>query len=666
MSAVICVALLLSAVAPAAAAGRDGQRAVVAKKKKRKAVKCTGSRVRVKLRGRLRCQALRVALPAPRQADPRLVMLQSALATDFAGARDRRHHRRPPSAAKLFRRVGPRAFRVMRRALPRAVGLLDRAGAARVGARAATTGCVDTPTPLPGEDSRSFSEKSGDLSLTVKVGIDSLEASIANKAKRVDLAFDLCDVRKSITLPACPSSDGVIDARVSTKATITIALLEHGKTAQSITTSLDGSTELHGQVADDAQLDFIELRDVLNIKDTTPSRGLLIGASSVTGFFKRHAHVDMRSRPERYQPEDQGTILDASLGGIAGLLVGSEFRANATRRLKQTADKLFANTVADAIKEYRERETQWNNPGTCVDTKFDPASGTLRLREGASGNFTARLISKQDGGTPVGDWRLTAPVDATFSPVSAKEAQPSYHYTVLAAGSGIKVGATLRATSKGGVGQGTWVQDTEGDEGHYYRVLSGDYDDKSSGTVAGVPTSGGCGVYGIATSSDEHSQVHLLAPPFDPETQLSDAGDGTLIGTIAAEGPGTITGTVHGCDETNGFTPCTQSFSLALAAYGPSFDVKLPRTGDAQLTWPLLPLSAPGGAEGCLVGSLIAFGAPLSAKSTAPRSVFEDGKPHTLSVSLVRGGPGGPGVAVNGTVTMTLTIQRVRADGSPI
>jgi hypothetical protein len=670
-----CVALLVLAVAAsgAEAAGRAAppQGAAAKKKhkpkpKKRKAVKCTGSRVRVKVRGRLKCQALNAALPAPRQADLPLVMMKAALATDFAGARDRRHHRRPPSAAKLFRRVGPRAYGLMRRALPRAAGLLHRAGAARAGAHAATTGCVVTPTPLPGKDSGSFSEKSGDLSLAVKVSLDSLEATIASKDKQIDMQFDLCALKRSIQLPACPSSQGVIDARTVVNATITISLLEDGKTTQSLTTHLDGTTEMHGQVADDAQLDFVELRDTLEIKDSTPARGLLIGASHVSGFFKRHAHVDMRSRPERYQPEDQGTILDASLGGIAGLLVGDQFRANATRRLKQTADKIFADTVARAIEAYRERETKWNEPGTCVDTTFDPASGTLRLRQGATGSFTSRLVSKADGGTPVGDWRLTAPVDATFSPNSAKTEQPPFHYIVLAQGRGIKVSATLRATSKAGVGQGTWVQDTEEEQGHFYRVLSAGYDDNSSGTVAGTPSSGGCGLYGIATSSDQHSQVSITAPPFDPETQLSQLADGTLLGTIAAEGPGTVTGNVHGCDETNGFEPCTDSFSMDLTAYGPSIELKLPPQGDAQLTWPLLPLTAPGGVGGCIVGSLIAFSAPVTATSTAPRSVFEDGKPHTLTVSATRSGSGGTGVHVSGLVTMTMTIQRVREDGSPL
>jgi hypothetical protein len=75
---------------------------------------------------------------------------------------------------------------------------------------------------------------------------------------------------------------------------------------------------------------------------------------------------------------------------------------------------------------------------------------------------------------------------------------------------------------------------------------------------------------------------------------------------------------------------------------------------------------APGGADGCIAGSLIAFGAPTTAKSTAPRSAFEDGRPHTLSVSLSRGGNGGSGVHVSGLVTMTMTIQRVREDGSPL
>ena len=670
--AICCAALLASVAVPAEALMTDTESAAVkgkkGKKKAKKPRKCKRGQVRVKVLKRVRCQPLKAALPRPRAVDQRLVMLKSALGWDWSRARDRRG-RRAPSTQKLFGRVGPGAYRATQRVLPRALRLLDRVSGSRV--RAAAAPCGTGPKP-PGKDIGSFSERGPNgLSLEVKVGIDSLEATVEGKDRRIDMAFDLCKVAQSIEVPQCPTSQGVVEARSVTQARIAITLLEDGKALQTVATAIEGRTDVRGEVADDAKLDTIVVDDVLELKLSSPG-GLFIGDAHVNGWFKRHARVDMRSRPERYQPEDTATILSASLGGIAGLLVGDQFRQNATRQLKQSADQMFADTIARAIAKYRERETDWNNPNACVDVRLNPGSGTLRLRQGANGSFTAKLSSKRDGGSPSGDWRLSEQRAASFSPTSARAEEPSFAYVGTRAGGGIKVSAKLRATSKGGVGEATWVQDTEEDEeALYFKVLAASYREDLLGQE-NDPQSG-CGLSGVQTSFSETNTVSLGEQPFNPVNRLDVGPDGSAQGQISAIGAGTASGTFNGCDigQAPPWPPCTQPIDGEMFG-GPALFVSIPaESTTATVSWPMpnLGITFPNeGTPTCVGGPFRTAGDPNPLPTeTYPASIFRDATaPTTLTFHRFREGNAAAHVHISSTVDFSITFQRVRADGSPL
>ena len=121
----LVAALAVSAGLPAAVPAEPGAGPAAKQKKKRKAVKCRKSQVRVKLgRRTVGCRSLRAALPAPREGDARLLLAGAAL-DDLEGLRDRRG-RRAPSLKKLSRKVGPRAYRTIRRAIPQGLARMDR------------------------------------------------------------------------------------------------------------------------------------------------------------------------------------------------------------------------------------------------------------------------------------------------------------------------------------------------------------------------------------------------------------------------------------------------------------------------------------------------------------------------------------------------------------
>ena len=134
------LALALAAPPSAHAVGSGPDRlgdppTTVAKKKR----KCKAGRIPVKVLRRTRCKRTRAALPRPRDADTRLLLLRQALDVDLGGVRDRRG-RRAPTVKKLFRRLGPRAYPFMQRQLPRALAAADRAAAASRSAGAAGAG----------------------------------------------------------------------------------------------------------------------------------------------------------------------------------------------------------------------------------------------------------------------------------------------------------------------------------------------------------------------------------------------------------------------------------------------------------------------------------------------------------------------------------------------
>ena len=153
----------------------------------------------------------------------------------------------------------------------------------------------------------------------------------------------------------------------------------------------------------------------------------------------------------------------------------------------------------------------------------------LKLRRGQHGSVSAQAVAKGGGGASEGHWTRTGQQNATFGPDQADGAAPSFSYDVTNAGKDVVVTLGLRVTSKAGVGEGTWQQET--DDLALYR-----------GTVTGTySVSGGCGGSWEWSYSARLADIVGNDQPFpiiDPASGGGPEGGGaagydeTLTGTI--------------------------------------------------------------------------------------------------------------------------------------
>jgi hypothetical protein len=195
-------------------------------------------------------------------------------------------------------------------------------------------------------------------------------------------------------------------------------------------------------------------------------------------------------RTGHYDPGSAG-LLDISVD-VDGVSNDADAVAAVSGRLQQSSGKDFAEAVARAIKEYRQRESGWNKPNTCATLRFAPGSYTLHLETGQVGRITGHVEANR-GGTALGRWHLTGRQNATYSPTDAQGMAAAFDYHVARAGRNITVSATFHVTSKAGVGEGAWQQGTKalvlprrwtGGSRLSYRMQQADSDDMRQATVS--------------------------------------------------------------------------------------------------------------------------------------------------------------------------------------
>jgi hypothetical protein len=367
---------------------------------------------------------------------------------------------------RLFGRLGPRAYGYMKRKLPQAVAKVD-AALGPAGLRAGAAGAGFNCRNLPSMGWKGFSE-TGPNGMKLDVNSNgkdlevTLEADKDGKRFRIEFGIDGCTLMEPTPMPACPTAAGDLRGVTKLKVSIKVSLLEGGKVAERFDLDLDSVTKVAAKVGDDAKLDHMTIEDDQREDDFVPAliRGIF-GPMSVHTKAHRTARVNMRTGA--VEPGQSSVDVDATLGGLVGVFLGQRFREGAANRMKQESDRMFAATLQAAIDKLRERETAWQTAGACADLQFSPASGTLKLADGASGDFSGQVTTKSGTPTASGRWRRTGQQNATVTPDTATGGNPSFHYRVTRAGSGIKVTATFEATSPAGVAGGTWTQDTEGE-----------------------------------------------------------------------------------------------------------------------------------------------------------------------------------------------------------
>ena len=447
LAAIALAATLVAVGEPDSAAGRK--------------VRCGRNQVAVKVNRRtVSCRSLASVLPKPRKGDTRLLLARSALADDLVGLRDRRG-RRAPSLRNVLGEVGRHVYLTLQSALPQGLTRLDRlsASAARASRSAVTAGrlsrCGGPPPPVKSD---TYSSSSGGVRMTAKVtsgpvGALDLQIEHGGYEIRARVGIDECAQFKS---PPCPTAAGVLDATDQSSEKVSLEVAKGGTVLLSRSVEFAGQTRMQARVGDDAKLDHVDIEDTQTANIDLGGTGQAFGPINLLYTGLHHARVEM---PGGTYVPDQSAV-DISLT-TRGVTVGKSDLGQAANSIAGDLDQSFAALVRREIANFKHLENGWNTPNTCVKLKFTPASRTLKLRRGAHGSMSAQALDVQHGGTARGHWTRTTQQNATFTPASAQGTDPSFSYQVTKAGKGIIVAASLRVTSKAGVGQGTWEQETE-------------------------------------------------------------------------------------------------------------------------------------------------------------------------------------------------------------
>lgn len=477
-------ALVLGAWAPVSAARTGPTMPAVAKKhKKKRQVRCRKSQVPIKVNRRTAgCRSLRAALPPARAGDTRLLLAALALDDGLRGLRDRRG-RRAPSLKGLIRKAGPRAYRTLQRELARGLTRLDGLGAAsarRTGFWAAgnlpACGATAPPTGRDSYDSRDGGVRvTATLSLGAAASLD-LQLTGGEYRIHVRTTSDECSHFES---PACPDAAGVVDATDRSNDKILVEVARGDTVLTSKSFEFAGRTRMHAEVGNAAKLDLIDIDDTQTANIELGGSQQQFGPVNLLYTGIHHARVDMPSGA--YVPDQSAVDIAVTVRGVT---FGKSDLGPAAGTIAGDLDKKFAALVKTEIDNFTRLETAWNKPNECVKVEFTPAAKKLILARGGRGSFTAQAVALQGGGLADGRWTRTAQRNATFTPDQAEGSRPQFSYEVTDAGENVVVSATFRVTSRAGVGEGTWEQDTS-DAVLYRGTVNG---------TRGIAQAGNCGV----------------------------------------------------------------------------------------------------------------------------------------------------------------------------
>jgi hypothetical protein len=241
-------------------------------------------------------------------------------------------------------------------------------------------------------------------------------------------------------LPPCPNADGSLDAYgLKGKVGFSLTVSKGGNVLKRESYSKTITVETRGQVAEDAKLDYV---DVKYGETTSIERD----GVHLTQYGNRSQRINMRTGG--YEPGESVSFGSASGFGEFANVAGEEADA-----------KDFAAFVSQTKSAYGKREEAWQTPNTCAKLKFNPDSGALTLAPGQQGTFSAEIDADTDGGKAAkASWTLSGQQNGTFSPTSSKDAQPSFSYEVSGSPAGDTLSVIVKATSSTGVAQETWSQ----------------------------------------------------------------------------------------------------------------------------------------------------------------------------------------------------------------
>lgn len=434
-----------------------------------KPVHCQSGKVQVQVgKKKPKCKPFASVFPEPTVAEYRLTQLQAVLESDPRKWRGK-NGKRPrlgPKPVVLARKEANAKFVEV---LPQALVLIDQANAGTVAsaptgsARArASAGCS-----AGGESTGAGS--SGGVSLSGTSGGSGLGGTMEYKTSSgltVRITYVVCGTTGFFLPPECPKADGSVDTQTHGTMVTTEEVRDGDTVVSRSSTTNDETIRVHGKVAGDAKLDYID------VDYTQEAFALAGGGGGAPTVLRGSGHwtvrVDMRTGKydldgAKFTPSgDQGPIQKDNL----------------------------ARWVGQAINDFREAEVGGSFLHTdgwstfdrhggdyCVEPTFDPASDTKRLKRGETGPLKMYAKARSDGGKAIeARWTTENPENAQFSPSTSSDAEATINYTVATSPQGAKVRVTVRVTSTAGVGKKEWTQDL-GDVNHIGGTFGGKVDD---------------------------------------------------------------------------------------------------------------------------------------------------------------------------------------------
>jgi hypothetical protein len=416
---------------------------------KARPLKCPKGTAPARVGAKTTCLSLRLALPVPSNVHPFVAQVQGALG--FTQLSFKAHSGK---RVKSFSQQLGRSWTTARaRLLVALSGIIakEQQTATRPAAVTASYGSfhcavakalneagIDLGGAVKGNTSATID------GVSVTMGVDGSGSHIGFKTTSngdtFTMNYDSADTScLAYELPPCPQADGSLNAYgVKGKDGFSLTVTRAGQVLKSEAYTKTTTVETRGQVADDAKLDYVD------VKYGETSQIVLDGVH-VTQYGNRTVRIDMRTGA--YGPDESVSFGTAGADGGYANIAG-----------EQASAKDFASFVKQTIEAYRSREQAWQTPNNCAKITFDPVSNTVTVNDGDKGSFGAQITTNSDGQRAAkARWTLSAQQNGTFSPTTADGPQSSFDYTV-AAQSGTKLSTTVRATSTAGVAENTWWQ----------------------------------------------------------------------------------------------------------------------------------------------------------------------------------------------------------------
>jgi len=458
LAAVLLGALLAASVAPAdderganASAGKGG-----------KGKKCKKGQARVKSGKRSFC----VSLPkgkttvTPRAEDPRLASIKAGLTPPILSTPDPKDQL-PPPMGKVYRSFGPQALEGMETAVARSLPKLDASAARpRLHAR---------PASAWSSAGSGYSENiGGGMRIDIRLNIAKVASAefaltkTGSDGRTITVTYELPLLSRDyegFRGDPCPDADGKLKAKDGLGIIVRSEVRsDGGKTLDEyLLYKVVDKTDLRAEVGDDAKLDRLEINNIQEVDETVYSSAIYSGAQ-VKATIVREGTVDMRSGSLNTTINNVDAAV--SLAGIASLFPAAN-RAGIVGRMKQAADEGWKAVVKTETDKFKELEGNWLKPNACARIEFGKANRSLTLHRNDTGSETARVNAKPGGSPSKATWEMKNQANAFITPPSGTANPSNFSYKVVHVGDGVEVKVTLKAVSKAGVAEESWIQKTE-------------------------------------------------------------------------------------------------------------------------------------------------------------------------------------------------------------